>query len=171
MINVRQATEEDLPQILGIYNEVIANTTAVYYYEPHTLDMRRQWFSERKEQGFPVFVADEDGVILGMSTIGPFRPHTAYQYTVENTIHVAAHARGKGVGKLLMPPLIEAAKAMGLHTIVAGIDADNAISIALHKKFGFEEVARFKQVGYKFNRWLDLSFMQLILPDTNVTQE
>ncbi len=164
MVTVRPATENDLPQILEIYNEIIANTTAVYYYEPHTLEMRRQWFTERKQLGFPVFVAEEEGVILGMSTIGPFRVHAAYKYTVENTIHVAAHARGKGVGQLLMPPIIEAAKQLGLHTIVAGIDAANEVSIRLHKKFGFEEVAHFKEVGYKFDRWLDLKFLQLLLP-------
>lgn len=163
MISVRTATEADLPGILDIYNEVIANTTAVYYYEPHTLEMRLQWFNERRQQGFPIFVAEEGGQVIGMSTIGPFRVHDAYQYTVENTIHIAAHARGKGVGKLLMPPIIESAKELSLHCIVAGIDAENAASIALHKKFGFEEVAHFKQVGYKFDRWLDLVFMQLIL--------
>lgn len=163
MITVRLAIESDLPQILEIYNEIIVNTTAVYYYEPHTLEMRKQWFDERVQQGFPVFVAEEDGAILGMSTIGPFRVHAAYQYTVENTIHIAAHARGKGVASLLMPPLIETAKKLNLHAIVAGIDADNVISIALHKKFGFVEVAHFKEVGYKFNRWLDLKFLQLII--------
>lgn len=163
MISIRQATENDLPQILDIYNEIIRNTTAVYYYEPHTLDMRKQWFDERKAQGFPIFVAEEEGVILGMSTIGPFRVHAAYQFTVENTIHVAAHARGKGVAKLLMPPLIDAARELKLHAIVAGIDADNEASIALHRKFGFEEVAHFRQVGYKFNRWLDLKFLELII--------
>ena len=164
MIRVRLATENDLPQILDIYNEIIANTTAVYYYEPHTLEMRRQWFEERRQQGFPVFVAEEDGVVLGMSTIGPFRVPTAYKYSVENTVHVASHARGKGVGQLLMPPIIEAAKQLGMHTIVAGIDAANDVSIHLHKRFGFSEVAHFKEVGYKFDRWLDLKFLQLILP-------
>lgn len=164
MVTVRPATENDLPQILVIYNEIIANTTAVYYYEPHTLDMRGQWFEERRQQGFPVFVAEEDGIILGMSTIGPFRVPTAYKYSVENTIHVASQARGRGIGKLLMPPIIEAARRMGMHTIVAGIDAANDISIRLHQNFGFEEVAHFKEVGYKFNRWLDLKFLQLILP-------
>jgi L-amino acid N-acyltransferase YncA len=163
MIAIRYATENDLPQILEIYNEIILTTTAVYSYEPHTLEMRKQWFTERKQQGFPIFVAEEDGVVLGMSTIGHFRNFAAYKYTVENTIHVAAPARGKGVAKLLMPPLIEAAKELKLHAIVAGIDADNEISIALHKKFGFVEVAHFKEVGYKFDRWLDLKFLQLIL--------
>ena len=163
MIKVRHATENDLPQILDIYNDIIANTTAVYYYEPHTLEMRTEWFNERKAKGFPVFVAEEEGVILGMSTIGPFRLPTAYKFSVENTVHVAAHARGKGIGKLLMPPIIEAARELKLHTIIAGIDASNEVSLHLHKSFGFDEVAHFKEVGFKFERWLDLKFLQLIL--------
>jgi len=163
MISIRHATENDLPQILEIYNEIIKNTTAVYYYEPHTLEMRRQWFVEKQEKGFPVFVAEEDGLVLGMSTIGPFRIPTAYQYTVENTVHVAAHARGKGIGKLLLPPIIEAAKQMKMHAIIAGVDAGNEVSLRLHKSFGFEEVAHFKEVGFKFGRWLDLKFLELVI--------
>ena len=163
MITVRDATENDLPQILEIYNDIIEHTTAVYYYEPHTLEMRRQWFEERRQQGFPVFVAEQDGEILGMSTIGPFRIPTAYQFTVENTVHVAAAARGKGIGKLLMPPIIEAAKQMNKHAIIAGIDASNEVSLRLHRSFGFEEVAHFKAVGFKFGRWLDLKFLERII--------
>ena len=163
MIIIRLATENDLPQILEIYNDIIKNTTAVYYYEPHTLEMRKQWFDERKEKGFPVFVAEEDGLVLGMSSIGPFRVPTAYQFSAENTVHVAAEARGRGVGKLLMPPLIEAARQLKMHSIIAGIDAGNEVSLRLHKSFGFVEVAHFKEVGFKFDRWLDLKFLQLIL--------
>ena len=163
MITVRHATENDLPQILDIYNDIILHTTAVYYYEPHTLEMRKVWFEGRQREGFPVFVAEEDGVVLGLSSIGPFRVPTAYQFSVENTVHVAATARGKGIGKLLMPPIIEAARQMKMHTIIAGIDATNEVSLHLHKSFGFEEVAHFKQVGYKFDRWLDLKFLQLML--------
>ena len=163
MIIIRHATENDLPQILEIYNEIILNTTAVYYYEPHTLEMRKEWFEGRMKEGFPVFVAEEDGKVLGMSSIGPFRVPTAYKFSVENTVHVAAAARGKGIGKLLMPPIIDAAKEMKMHAIIAGIDATNEVSLHLHKNFGFEEVAHFKQVGYKFGRWLDLKFLELIL--------
>ncbi|MFM2363123.1 MAG: hypothetical protein RLZZ316_2025 [Bacteroidota bacterium] len=163
MITIRQATAADLPAILEIYNDVIVNTTAVYDYNPHTIAMRQQWFETKQQQGFPVFVAEEAGEILGFSSIGPFRAWAAYQYTVENSIYVAAAARGRGIAKLLMPPLIEAARQLKLHTMVAGIDASNEASIALHKKFGFTEVAYFKEVGYKFNRWLDLKFLQLIL--------
>lgn len=163
MISIREAIEQDLQQLLVIYNEIILNTTAVYDYDPHTMEMRTQWFETKKLQGFPVFVAEEDGKILGFSSIGPFRAWAAYKYSVENSVYVAADARGKGIGKLLIPPLIEAAKKLQLHTIVAGIDATNEASLKLHKSFGFEEVAHFKEVGWKFGKWLDLKFLQLIV--------
>lgn len=166
-ITIRNAAEQDLPQLLGIYNEIIANTTAVYDYDPHTLEMRRKWFHTKQEQGFPVFVAEEGEKIVGFSSIGPFRAWAAYKYTVENSVYIAADQRGKGIGKLLMPPLIEAARQLNLHTIVAGIDASNDASIRLHQYFGFEEVAHFRQVGFKFDRWLDLKFLQLIIPQTD----
>ena len=163
MINIRHADENDLPAMLDIYNEIILNTTAVWHSEPHTLEMRREWFELKNKQGFPVFVAEEAGELVGFSTIGPFRPWHGYRFTVENSIYVAAVHRGKGIAKLLMPPLIEAAKELHLHAIVAGIEATNETSIALHKKFGFEEVAHFKQVGFKFDQWMDLKFLELIV--------
>jgi phosphinothricin acetyltransferase len=163
MIKIRHAIESDLNAILDIYNDAILNTTAVYDYEPHTLNMRKHWFETKKEQGFPVFVAEENNEVLGFSSIGPFRVWAAYKYSVENSIYVKDRQRGKGIGKLLMQPLIDAAKELKLHTIIAGIDADNKLSIEFHKQFGFEEVGYFKQVGWKFNRWLDLVFMQLLI--------
>ena len=163
MIEVRHAKEEDLQQILDIYNHIIVHTTAVYQYDVHTLEMRKEWFATKRQQGFPVFVTEEGNVVTGFSTIGPFRPWQAYKFTVENSVYVHREWRGKGISKLLMQPLIDAAKQLKLHTIVAGIDATNKVSIALHKKFGFVEVAHFKEVGYKFGRWLDLTFLQLII--------
>lgn len=163
MIQIREAIEDDLPQLLSIYNDIILNTTAVYDYEPHTLETRKQWFETKKQQGFPVFVAEEGEKIVGFSSIGPFRAWAAYKYSAENSVYVAAEARGKGVGELLIPPLIDAARKLKLHTIIAGVDATNESSIRLHKSFGFEEVAHFKEVGWKFERWLDLKFLQLIV--------
>lgn len=163
MITVRNATENDLPQLLEIYNDIILNTTAVYQYQVHTLEMRREWLELKHQQGFPVFVAETYGEIGGYSTLGPFRQWQAYKYTVENSVYVAAEQRGKGIGKLLLQPLIDTAVKMDMHTIIAGIDATNEASLQLHKSFGFEEAAHFKQVGYKFDRWLDLKFLQLIL--------
>jgi L-amino acid N-acyltransferase YncA len=162
-MNIREAIETDLPQLLAIYNDIILHTTAVYDYEPHTLEMRKQWFEMKKQQGFPVFVAEEAGTIQGFSSIGPFRAWAAYKYSVENSVYVATDRRGKGIGKLLIPPLVEAAKGLKLHTMIASIDATNDASLILHKRFGFEEVAHFRQVGWKFERWLDLKFLQLIL--------
>ncbi len=163
MVTIRNAIEDDLLQLLEIYNDIILNTTAVYQYEPHTLQMRKEWFETKQQQGFPVFVAEDNNRIVGFSTLGTFRNWQAYKYSVENSVYVATEQRGKGIGKLLLPPIINAAKQMEMHTIIAGIDATNEVSIRLHKNFGFEEVAHFKQVGYKFGRWLDLKFLQLIL--------
>jgi len=162
-MKIRTANEDDVEQLLTIYNDIILNTTAVYQYQPHSLQMRKEWFETKQQQGFPVFVAEDNGSILGFSTLGTFRNWQAYKYSVENSIYVASASRGKGVGKLLMPPLIEAAVKRDMHTIIAGIDATNEASLRLHRKFGFKEVAHFKEVGYKFNRWLDLKFLQLIL--------
>jgi len=163
MIEVRPATENDLRQTLDIYNEIIANSTAIFQYEPQTIEMRKVWFAEKQEKNFPVFVAEENNVIVGFSTFGAFRNWQAYKYSVESSVYVKSDCRRKGIGKLLMQPLIDTAKEMKLHTIIAGIVADNEASIALHKQFGFIEVAYFKQVGFKFNKWLDLTFMQLML--------
>ena len=162
-MTVRDAEEKDLPQMLEIYNDVILNTTAVYDYELHTLEMRKQWFVTKQQQGFPMFVAEEENKILGFSSFGPFRAWAAYKYSVENSVYVNGSERGKGIGKLLVPPLIDRAKKLNMHTIIASIDATNEASLKLHKSFGFEEVAHFKEVGYKFGRWLDLKFLQLII--------
>jgi len=160
---IRPATEADLPAILAIYNEAILNTTAVYDYTPHTLAMRQDWFAAKRRSGFPVIVAEVDGQVAGFGSLGAFRTWEAYRYTAENSLYVAPIYRGQGLGKQLLAHLIEAAAAMQLHAVVAGIDADNTVSLKLHEQFGFREVAHFPQVGYKFDRWLDLKFMQRLL--------
>jgi len=162
-ISIRLAKEDDLPAMLEIYNDIILNTTAVFEYEPHTLDMRMKWFQTKREQHFPVFSAEENGNLVGFSSIGPFRAWAAYKYSVENSIYVKRGERGKGIGKLLLAPLIGAAKNLKMHTIIAGIEAGNEASIMLHESFGFKEVAHFKEVGWKFERWLDLKFLQLMI--------
>ena len=159
---LREANESDLPAILEIYNEAILNTTAVYDYEPHTLEMRRAWFIAKQEAGIPVFVTEIAGKIAGFSSWGPFRSWAAYRYTAENLVYVHPDYRGFGLGEQLTRLVIDAARKQGIHTLVAGIDASNETSIRLHEKLGFRRVARFEQVGYKFGRWLDLDFMQLI---------
>jgi L-amino acid N-acyltransferase len=159
-ITVRLVESKDLMAITEIYRDVILNSTAVYAYEPYTLENRQAWFEDKVSHNF---VAEGDGKVIGFSTYGSFRTSPAYLHSVENTIHVHPEFRGQGIGKLLMPPIIEAAKAQSMHTMIAGIDANNAGSIKFHAGFGFEKVALIKGVGFKFNRWLDLVFMQRML--------
>jgi L-amino acid N-acyltransferase YncA len=162
-VKIRDAGENDLADILAIYNDVIINTTAVYSEQPHTLQMRKDWFLDRTGNNFPVFVADVEGKIAGFSSFGHFRVWPCYRFTVEVSVYVDAAYRGKGLSKILLRALIDRAKAMNLHAVIAGISADNEVSLKLHQSFGFVEVAHFKEVGYKFNRWLDLKFLELLL--------
>ena len=162
-IKVREARAEDIPAITEIFNDAILNTTAVYFYEPVSEQNRLEWLQAKQKDGWPVFVADESGQALGFSTFGPFRPWPAYLHSVEHSVYVHPQRRGQGIGKLLIPPLLESAKTMKMHTLIAGIDASNTASQKLHQHFGFFQVAHFKQVGFKFGRWLDLVFMQKML--------
>lgn len=160
---IRNATEHDIAGILDIYNHVILNTTSVYSEQPHTYEMRLAWYNERVNNGFPVYVAESGDKVVGFSSFGHFRVWPCYRYTVENSVYVHTDHQGKGISKLLIQPLIDRAREMGLHAMIAGIDADNQVSFNLHRSFGFVEVAHFKEVGYKFGRWLDLKFMELII--------
>jgi phosphinothricin acetyltransferase len=162
-MNIRFATEKDLPAILAIYNHAILTTTASYDYEPQSLDTRKAWLKDKKAHGMPVFVIEDDDGVAGFATYGQFREKIGYQYTVEHSIYIIEGKRGMGYGKLLMTTLINTAINQDMHVMIAGIDASNEGSINFHKKFGFEEVAHFKEVGYKFNRWLDVIFMQKML--------
>src|SRR6266404_3248756 len=163
-MKVRPAADDDLRGILEIYNEAVLNTTATYDYEPRTLEHRTAWFEEHAKHNYPVFVAvNEDGNLAGWSALNRYHDRKGYQYTTENSVYVAAAQRGRGIGKLLMKPLIETARQRGIHAILAGIDADNEASIRLHASFGFVKVAHFKQVGFKFGRWLDVVYLELLL--------
>jgi L-amino acid N-acyltransferase YncA len=162
-IIISNATERDLQPMLDVYNEAILNTTAVYQEETHTMPMRRKWFEEKQQAGLPVYVAHMNNEFAGFSSYGPFRNWPGYRYTVEHSVYVAAGFRGRGIGKKLVKALIEHARKQKIHVIIAGIDAAGEASIGLHLSLGFKEVAFFKEVGFKFDRWLDLKFFELIL--------
>lgn len=157
-------TEEYASQILDIYNDAILNTTALYDYKPWTMETMRIWFETKRLHNFPVIgVVDEDGRLMGFGSYGQFRIRPAYKYTIENSLYVHRDFRGRGLGKILLAEIIEHAKDQQFHCIIGVIDAENEISIGLHESFGFEHVGTFKQVGYKFGKWLDATFMQLTL--------
>ncbi|WP_183856159.1 GNAT family N-acetyltransferase [Prosthecomicrobium pneumaticum] len=157
---IRDATEADLPAILAIYNDAVLNTTAIWNDDPADLDNRRAWYEQRRALGYPVLVAEDEGRVIGYASFGDYRPFQGYRFTVENSVYVAADARGKGAGSLLLGALVEAGIAAGKHVMVAGIDASNAVSLRLHARHGFVETARMPELGYKFGRFLDLVFMQ-----------
>jgi L-amino acid N-acyltransferase len=162
-MHIRDATAADLPTMLAIYNDVIATTTAIYDYTPRAMDAHEAWFKTKCQQNWPVLVAEDHGAVVAYGSYGPFRPWPAYLHSVENSIYVAADRRGHGIGSMLLPAIIDHAAGRGFHTMIAGIDAANEGSLRLHSKFGFRKVAQFQEVGWKFDRWLDLVFLQRML--------
>ena len=160
---IRLATSQDAKAMLTIYNDAILNTTAVYTYEVQRLEDRIAWLQQKEQDGFPVFVYEEDGEVIGFTTYGPFRPWPAYKYTVEHSIYVHPAHQGKGVGKTLLQHVIKDMNSKGYMTVVAGIDADNQGSIEMHQKQGFQHVGTIEKAGFKFDRWLHLAFYRLEL--------
>ena len=161
-LSIRLAKNNDLEAINEIYNFYVLNSTCTYQTEPETMEDRRKWFSAH-EKLHPIFVAEREQKIVGWASLSKFHPRAAYGQTVENSIYVRDDARGSGVGRALLAELIARAKILGHHTIIAGISADQLASMKLHQKFNFVEVARLREVGYKFEQWLDVIYLQLIL--------
>ena len=162
---LRAARRDDLPRILEIHNDAVLTTTAVFHYAPQTLETRVVWFEEKRAAGWPVIVVADaaSDVTLGFGSYGPFRAWPAYKYSVEHSVYVHKEARGRGIGRQVVEALLGEADAAGYRTVIAGVVADNAASLALHRRLGFDEVARFRDVGFKFGRWLDLCFLQKML--------
>ena len=164
-ISIRPAVRSDCPAILAIYNDAVLTTTATYDYEPRPLEHRQQWFDDHEKGGFAMFVAVEaaaDGpeLVVGWSALNRYHDRAGFRFTTENSVYVAASHRGRGIGGLLLAPLVPAAKERGLRAIIAAIDATNEASIRLHARHGFEHVGLFKEVGFKFGRWLDVAYME-----------
>jgi len=164
MTIIRCEQESHAAPILSILNEAIVNSTAIYDYKPRTMENMRAWFETKAKGDFPVIGAQaEDGELMGFSSYGSFRAWPAYKYSVEHSVYVDTRFRGRGVGRRLLEAVIEAAREQEYHVLVGGIDASNAASIALHERLGFTHCGTIRQAGFKFGRWLDLSFYQLIL--------
>jgi phosphinothricin acetyltransferase len=162
-MEIRSARLADLPGITAIYNDVLATSTAIYADTPSTLDARREWMESRQKAGYPVLVADEGGDVQGFASFGDFRSWPGYRYSVEHTVHVRADRRRAGIGSALVVALFEPARALHKHAMIGGIDAENAASIRMHERLGFERVAHLPEVGRKFGRWLDLVLVQRLL--------
>ncbi|MDT3719112.1 N-acetyltransferase family protein [Pseudomonas oryzihabitans] len=161
---VRDATPADLPAVLAIYNDAVANTTAIWNDNLVDLANRQAWFDLRADQGYPILVAENaEGEVVGYAAFGDWRPFDGFRHTVEHSVYVRNDQRGQGIGPRLMTVLIERARACDKHVMVAAIESGNLASIRLHERLGFLTTGQMPQVGTKFGRWLDLTFMQLML--------
>lgn len=150
--------------ILDIFNEAILHSTALYDYRPRPLESMETWFSNKDKGNFPVLgIENAAGTLLAFGSFGTFRAWPAYKYSVEHSVYVHKDHRGQGLGRLVMEAVIAAARQREVHALIGGIDASNAGSIALHERLGFKHVGTLPQVGFKFGRWLDLAFYQLLL--------
>jgi len=161
-IHIRPVADADFDSILAIYNNAIETLTAVFEYQPYSLEKLREWISSKTDAGCPVLVAEVEERLAGFATYGTFRARPAYKYSVEHSVYVAEHARRRGVARVLMQALVADARQRGFHTMIGGVVADNVPSLRFHESLGFVEVGHFREVGYKFGRWLDLKFVQLV---------
>jgi len=168
---IRQATENDLNDILTIYNDAILTTTATYDCQIQTIEERKLWFANKAEHGYSVLVYEESNRVVGFTTYGPFRTKAAYKYTIEHSVYVRSEFRGRGIGTVLLKELIKHAQAKEYATLIAAIDADNENSIKIHEKLGFHYAGTIKRAGYKFGKWLDLAFYQLALAGPRIPTE
>ena len=156
--------EQHARAILEIFNEAIVNSTALYDYKPRSRESMIGWFNAKDVGRYPVLGAEsENGDLLGFASYGTFRGWPAYKYSVEHSVYVDKNHRGKGIGIILMRQLIASATEQQYHCMVGGIDIANSDSIAMHEKLGFTHAGTIRQVGFKFGRWLDLGFWQLLL--------
>ena len=139
VLQVIECDRSHAPAILAIFNDAIANSTALYEYHPRTEATMAAWFDAKATGRYPVIgVTDAGNELFGFASYGPFRAWPAYKYTVEHSVYVARDHRGRGVGRMLLAALIDRARAQDYHNLIAGIDAQNAVSIAMHQRFGFE---------------------------------
>jgi phosphinothricin acetyltransferase len=156
---LREATDGDQQAILEIYNDAVLHTTATFDLEPRSWEEQQRWFQEHRLP-YAVFVATVEGRVIGWGSLSRFRPRPGYRFTAEDSIYVDDDFRRRGIGAALLERLIDAAYRGRFHSIMALIDGDNAVSVRLHERFGFRQVGTFRQVGFKFDRWLDVVHMQ-----------
>jgi phosphinothricin acetyltransferase len=159
---IERAGGEHLVGITEIYNDAILNTTATFDSCPRTMEEQEEWLGEHDEK-HPVLVAIRDGEVVGWGSLSSHNDRCCYQNTVEDSVYVKKELRGGGIGTKILERLVVEAGKNGHHVIIARIDAGNEASLRIHRRLGFEEVGRLREVGFKFGRWLDVVLMELLL--------
>jgi phosphinothricin acetyltransferase len=163
-MRIRDAVDADFSHITDIYNDIVTTSTATYNDRPATVDDRIAWAQARRQRNYPVLVADLEGEVAGFASFGDFRSWPGYRFTVEGTVYIQADCRCRGVGTALLGELVQRAALLGKHSMIAGVDSENLASIRFLERFGFERVGYLREVGFKFDRFLDLVFLQYRLP-------
>ena len=164
-MSIRFATTQDCAAIATIYNHAVLHTAAIWNEKTVDTDNRIAWFEAREQNHFPILVSEENGEVTGYASYGDWRAFDGFRHTVEHSVYIHPDHQGKGLGNQLLGALIEEARRRGKHVMVAGIESQNAASLHLHQKHGFVTTGQMPQVGTKFGRWLDLTFMQLQLDE------
>lgn len=167
-ITIRRAVESDLSSINDIYNYYVVNSTCTFQIEPETEAGRRQWFASHDDR-HPITAADWNGEVIGWGSLSKFRERAAYQNSVEASVYIRHDRLGDGVGRLMLVDLIERARMLGYHTVLGGATAEHPASVKLQEALGFRHVANFREVGFKFGRWLDVVYLQLMLNEERTT--
>jgi len=153
-----------MPVVLAIYNDAVAHTTATYDYDPRSLDDQYALYDQKMQDGYGFFVARAaDGSVAGFSTYGLYRTRPGWRFACEHSVYVAAQWRGMQVGLSLLTPVMSHARGKGFHTMVGVVDAENLASVRMHRRAGFADMGTMREGGYKFGRWLDVTFLQAML--------
>ena len=161
MLNIRQATPDDLDAITEIYNDAILNTVATFDTRPKSPEEQEAWFAGHGPK-YPLLVAEDDGLIIGWASLGMWSDRCAYSDTAEGSLYVSQEYRGKGIGRKLIEAIMAAGQKGGLHTVIFRITEGNEASLHLAESVGFEQIGVMKEVGRKFDRLLDVYLMQKI---------
>lgn len=159
---IRKSHASDAPFVAAIYNHYVTSSIVTFELEPVTDDEMRNRM-DAIAINYPYLVYEEEGTVLGYAYATQWKVRQAYQYTVESSVYLHPEAKGKGIGSKLYARLLDELKAMSIHAVIGGISLPNEASIALHEKFGFEKIGQFRQVGRKFDQWIDVGYWELIL--------
>lgn len=157
---IRKVTPADAATIIAIYNHYIATTTISFEENPVSEEEMAQRIKD-VTANMPWYVEEQDGQVVGYAYATPWRARSAYRFSVESTVYVSPEHPRKGIGARLYQVLIDDLRSRGIHVVLGGIAQPNAASVALHERFGFEKVAHFKDVGLKFEQWVDVGYWEL----------
>lgn len=160
---VRSAEAADTEAIARIYNYYVRNTTITFEEEPVSASAMAERIADVQKASLPWLVAELDGAVVGYACANKWKARSAYRYSAETTVYLEQGREGRGIGKRLYSELLPQLRACGMHVAIGGVALPNEASVALHEKLGFERVATFRQVGFKFDRWIDVAYWQLVL--------